>query len=589
MKQYKALFSILSLLIFSLLVVSAIVERTPQPISDCAYLILILEKTINYTTTLDYTGELVARIMLNTPIDPSLQALHRRVYKLIIDYYSTINSTSLSVDLLRDIYRGIDTVVEYMGKLQACSQSPEVAAVRTRIELKLRDLKLRLEELITLYSTSLQQVLVYIPEKIYEPGEEVSVRVVLLNNTCSVNTASLIYRDFLIETSNFNCNGVECVTFLRVPLASNVQNILERGVVKYTINIRGMCSGVEFKIYRFLSSHYEYPQLIIETSTTITRGSILNITVYTTSSDFLSGVLLVKNTAGEILLMNISVTNTPREYRLLADKPYFTTGLNILKLCVNATEKTLPYCLEKSIIVEPKYPSVSVKTFSTSITLTSNIPLYITSASEAAYIVQVYLNNRLVAESSISGRDMKTIMVNSGFYPFSIVNLTVIIKDLGGVFDDYVYSTLVVSLNMSTLLVILVGGSALIVLLREYERSFILSLRTSSIRVASRVKREVSSILKSILEPYMLGLGSRVAELYYTLLRKLGIRLPHHYETLREHYSEAVVLVTRKSLIKELLWQILVLSERDLYSQKKPRIEDAEKIYKGVLSESREK
>ena len=587
MKYYIVLFTVLLVLVFLPIEVSSMSENSPQPISDCTYLIVILEKTINYTTTLDYTGELVARIMLNTPVDPSLQVLHRQVYKLLIDYYLAVNSTSPSLNLLREIYRGIDTVVEYTRRLQACSQSPGAIAVRTRIELKLRDLKLRLEDLIALYSTSPQQVLVYIPEKIYEPGEEICVRVVLLNETCSVNTASLIYRDVLVETSSFNCNGVECVAFLRVPLASSVQNIIEKGIVKYTISIGGVCSSVEFRIYRFVDSRYEYPQLFIEAPTTTIRGSVVSITVYTTSSE-LSGVLLVENTAGTNPLMNITVTTTPREYRLLADKPLFTTGINTLRLCVNASDKTLPYCLEKPIIVEPKYPSISVKTTTTSITWTGSIPIYLTSASEAEYNVQVYLNGRVIAEPRILGRDISTIVVSSGFYPFSIVNLTVIIRDPSGVFDDYSYSTLIASVNISTLLVILVGGSALTVLLREYERLFILSLRTSSVRVASRVKREISGVLKSILEPYVLGLGSRIAELYYTLLRKLRIRLPHHHETLREHYAEAVVSTTRRGLIRELLWRILELSERDLYSKKKPRIEDAEKLYKGVLSASRE-
>ena len=590
MNYYKLLIILILLIsLFSALRVNTeLVEENPQPTSDCTYLITILEKTINYTTTLDYAGELVAYIMLNTPIDPSLQALHRQVYKLIVDYYIAVNSTSININLLRDIYRGIDTIVEYTRKLQACSRSPEVANVRARIELKLRDLKSRLEELITLHSTSSQQVSVYILEKIYEPSEEVYVQVVLLNNTCSVNTISLLYRDIIIETNSFNCNGSKCIAILKIPSANSIQNILEAGIVKYTIAIRGVCSGVEFKIYRFLSSQYEYPQLIIETPMTIIRGGILNITLYTTSSGVLSGVLLVKNSINETLLANITITNTPREYEIIVDKPYFTTGLNILKLCVNATEKTLPYCLEKSIIVEPKYPSINVNTVSTSITLTGNIPLYIISASEFEYDVQVYLNNKFIAESKISNRGVETIVLSSGFSPLSIVNLTVIIRDPRGVLDNYVYSTLVISVNISTLLVILIGGSTLLVILREYERSLILSLRTSSMRVISRVKREVSGLLESVLKPYVLGLGSRVAELYYTLLRKLGIRLPHQYETLREHYAEAISSITRKNTIRELLWRILVLTERDLYSQRKPRIEDVEKLYKGVLSESSE-
>jgi len=122
------------------------------------------------------------------------------------------------------------------------------------------------------------------------------------------------------------------------------------------------------------------------------------------------------------------------------------------------------------------------------------------------------------------------------------------------------------------------------VVMREHEKIFTLSLRTSSVRVARRVKREIPEILKSILKPYASGVKSRIAELYYTLLGKLGVRLPHHYETLREHYIEVVKPTTKKSVVREILWRILRLVERDLYSKRKPRLEEAEELYEGVLS-----
>lgn len=572
---------VLTALTLLTLLVSCEIVRNPQPITDCTYLITVLENTINYAVNIDRRGEFLASIMLSTPIDPSLQSLHRQVYKLILDYYSVMNSSSPSVDSLRSIYREIDAVSEYTSKLQGCSKTNGAVAVATRIKQRLVSLKTKLVDLITLYSTSSNNILVQIPEKTFEPGEYIPVRVALRNSTCNVNTASLIYNEAILESSDFSCNGSECTAYLRIPPANIIQEIVQGNVVKYTIVIQGVCSGVELRVYKFIDSIYTYPQVYINAPSVITRGDLLKLTVYSDSGE-LTGVLLIKNSTSETPVLNITITNTSREYLLQVDKPLFTTGFNVLKICVNATEKTLSYCFEKPIIVQPRTPGVVVEASSTSITWTGNIPVYVGNVEGSDYILHAYLDNRLVFESRVSNTGVLT--VYNSLLPLSTTNLTVVIRDPRGVFDEYTYSVQVVVVNVSTLLLLLIGGSAITTILREHERLFILTLRTRGMRGARRLGEEVSSTFKSILEPYILGLGSSIAKLYYNILRKLRVKLPENYETLREHYTNLVTPSTRSDSLRNILWRLLLLSERDMYSRRKPSLREAEELYKGALS-----
>jgi hypothetical protein len=556
-------------------------SRSPRSISDCSYLITILEKALNYALDFNYRGEYIARVMLNTPVDPKLQDLHRKAYRAVLDYYAIINSTRASLDDLRELLGELDAIGSYASSLQRCSREPGVVVIATRItRYLLPSLKSRVEDLVKHYSEMLGLVLVNVPERVFEPGDQVLVKV-YVNDTCSAISALLLYKDTILESVNFTCSSSNCSAVLSIPPASSMQGITGSATVKFTVVVRATCGGRELRVYRFIEAKYATPRVTIDAPPTTTRGDLLAVTVNTTSGLVLAGVLLVKNTVGEFpLLSSIVINSTPTTYYFRVDKP-FIVGVNALKLCVNASEKTLPYCFEKAIIVQPRHPRVSVRTTTTSITWVGEIPVYITSES-GEYTVQVYLNGVLVAESRVSSTE--TITINSGVLPLSVLSLRVIIRDPSGEYDDYVYSAVITSINMASLLLVLFAGSLATLALREHEKLFVLSLRTSSTLATRRVKREVARVLEEFLKPYTHKLKSHVLELYYTILTRLGVRLPHHYETLREHYSLVVKSVIKKSSVREALWKIVRLAERDLYSRKKPHLREAEELYEGVLS-----
>jgi hypothetical protein len=578
---------LLAALLTPILGASTTISPYPQPVGDCTYLLTILEKTIDYALVSDQRGEYIARVMLNTPVDTRLQELHRKAYRTILDYYQVLSETDpRELDKLRSLLGGVDEVGEYAKRLRACSPGTGPVAVVTRIEKALDTLKSRLEDLIVLYSEGIGQISVNVTEKVFNPSEEVQVLVYFNNTACSVREAVLLYRDIVIETTNFTCSDSgECKAILRVPPASSVQGLIERritGPAKFTIAVKATCSGRDLVVYRFIGAQYDIPRLTIDAPPVVTRGDLLNITITVDNAMGLelTGVLLVRNTMGEHSLLNITVNSTLSAYQVLVDKPYFTAGNNVLRLCVNASERTLPYCFEKAIIVQLKYPSVSVKTALTTTTLTGGIPVYIDSGS-GEYIALIYLNGALVSEYRVSGA--KTTSINSGLFPFSVFNLTVIIRDPSGVYDDYVYSAVITSINVSTLILAIFAGSLLTVILREHEKVFMLALRASSVRTTRGAMRGVPEALKSIFKPYAHIVKSHILELYYQLLGRLGARLPHHYETLREHYYDVVKPTIKKSLLRELLWRMLNLAEMDLYSQRRPRLEEAEDLHEGVL------
>jgi len=555
-------------------------SRSPRPISDCSYLITILEKALNYALDFDYRGEYIARVMLNTPVDPKLQDLHRKAYRAVLDYYAIINSTRASLDDMRELLGELDVIESYASSLQRCSRERGVVAIATRITRHLLpSLKSHVEDLVKHYSEMPGLVLVSVPERVLEPGDQVPVEV-YVNDTCRAISALLLYKDTILESVNFTCSS-NCSAVLSIPPASSLQGITRSTTVKFTVVIRATCGGRELRVYRFIEARYATPRVTIDAPPMITRGDLLAVTVNTTSGLVLAGVLLVKNTVGEFpLLSSIIINSTPTTYDFRVDKP-FVVGANALKLCVNASEKTLPYCLEKGIIVQPRHPRVSVRTTTASITRVGEIPVYITSES-GEYTAHVYLNGVLVAESRVSSTE--TITINSGVLPLSVLNLRVIIRDPSGEHDDYVYSAVVTSINMASLLLVLFAGSLATLALREHEKLFVLSLRTSSTLATRRVKREVARVLEEFLKPYTHKLKSHILELYYTILTRLGVRLPHHYETLREHYSLVVKSVIKKSSVREALWKVVKLAERDLYSRKKPHLKEAEDLYEGVLS-----
>uniref|UniRef100_A0A7C4FHP6 Uncharacterized protein n=1 Tax=Ignisphaera aggregans TaxID=334771 RepID=A0A7C4FHP6_9CREN len=563
-------------------------QPSPQPVADCTYLLAVLEKAVSYAVRGLPEGEQIAYAMLKTPVAPALSDLHTRSYRVLLSYYTTVGQgvgNSSAVQKLYELHQGVGVVSEYIKKLHSCCKDPEVAyVIRARAELHLRELRDRLEDMVKQYSTGYQHVVVRIDDRVYEPGEAIAIRVEVVNETCAPRSAALTYAGAVLDSGEFRCTGLECVAVLRAPPAYAVKDYVKSGVEKMSLVIRVSCSGRDFRVYRFASVKYTYPRVVMECSSTVTRGDVLNITLYS-ESGVLSGVLVVENATSVNAVANITISSTPTIFMLLVEKLYFSAGLNTLRLCVNATEKTLPHCFEKPIVVKPRHPSVEVKALPLYISWDGGAQLLIINHVDRVLSARVYVNGRLAALAELSPLNTTLLHVYRGLLPLSLASIVVDVEDPLMVYDTYSYTCSPTVVNLALTTAVVIGGLATTILLQGREKMFTLLLAMSGAPKGARgVAESIPDVLRNLLKPYVLGLGSRVAQLYYRLVNRFT-RLPSSSETLREHYSTAVLSAIKSAWNRKVLWQFLLLAEKDMYSHEKPRPEEAKRLYESVAKE----
>jgi len=585
MNRYVAVPTMIALLVVSLLVVEASAQHSPPPITDCTYLLVILEKAIGYVVMGLPEGEYIAYIMMGTPVAPTISDIHIKSYRALLSYYSIMKNTvdSNIVQKIYEFYQSIDLVAEYARKLQSCCQDPGSAyAIRARIDSYLKELKNNIENMLTWYSTRYEYVEVYLEDKVYEPGETIPIYVKILNKTCSPKSAVLTYINTVFNAEEFICIESICNAVLRAPPAYSVKDYIGSGIAKFNLVVKISCLDGDIRVYRFVNVEYLYPQVVIDVPTAVLRGDTVNVTLYS-EGEAVNGVLMAKNSVNVSVIANATIGSTPSKFKLLVEKPYFIPGINILKLCVNATEKTLPQCFEKPIIVKPRYPKVEARVLPLHISWDGGVQLVVTNHGDRPLKVRVYANNRLTALTEIAPLNTISLYVYRSLLPLSLGDIAVYVEDSLMLYDTYIYTSSFTVLNLSITIAIIVGGLATTILLREYEKMFTLYLAVGgAFRRARGVVEAVPDIVKDLLKPYVLGLGSSIAQLYYSLVKRFT-RLPLYNETLREHYRAAVLSVIKSMRGKGLLWRLLLLAEKDMYSREKPRFEEAKKLYESVV------
>jgi hypothetical protein len=576
---------ILVVLLTSINNTATALETPSATVRDCTYLLAVLEKAINYTETMQPELEDIANTMLAIHVDPGYSNLHVKVYRAILDYYTIIQEPRVElISKLYSIYQDLDSVNEYAKKLQSCSRDPEASyAIAARVSLRVIYLKSRVEDLIKQLSMSQEAISINITDKIYEPGEEVLIQAIVKNSTCTPTTAILGIYGVPLYQNNFECSGSMCYTLISVPYAYLVKDYLKTaGYVKFTVTIKALCSGVEARLYRFITTSYSYPRLVIDCPSITQRGDLLNIMIYSYSGR-LEGVLTVKNSSSETILGEITIGESPVNYTVYVDESTFSIGKNTLKLCVNASEKTLPYCFERPVIVQPRYPPVEIKALQVYLTWDGSIQVLVTNLGNRSFTSKIMLSTSIRSiEAPVSIGNLY--ILQASILPISIVNLYVTIQDPLMIYDTYQYSETMIVINASSILILVAVGSVLTAILREHEKLFILMLRSGGFSLRIRPLELAHRAFNELLTPYVLGLGSRIATIYYDLVRKITRRLPQPSETLREHYESVVAPLIKSRRSRELLQRLLQLVERDLYSRSKPEFREAIELYEGVLS-----
>ncbi len=562
----------------------------PKPITDCNYLLAVLKKVLVEVLNESPVGEHYAEVMLQAQVDPSLSSLHEKVYSAILEYYSLLTGEyegSEAFRKLAEIYEGVDSTFQYLQKLHSCSPDHETAyALRASVELMLSELKIRIGELEAIISQRDSLVTIETDRDTYVAGEEIHATIALKNSTCMISNVYVSTGLEVLGDAIFQCSSTQCNVSFPTPPAHLVERYVGRErTLRIALTAEAVCGEVVYKPYKRITVLYSYPRIVVEAPSKIVKGEFLNLTIYSETPVEAQGIITIRNKAGETLIGNITVSTTPLVISLNTSEYGFAFGENVIRVCANSTEITLSFCIDKPVLYEPRHPRVEIIVPPMSITLDGEVPVLIRGEPGKTLLVEVESKGLFTSRVSSVLHTNSSLRVFGSVLPLSLAEVVVSVRDLNGYYDSYTYAERVIVFNMISLILTLLLGVFSIIILRDREKVFLIFLKAGLRGGVERMGKGLQDLTQDLLKPYVTGLGSAIALIYYKLLRRVTQRLPQAYETLREHYSLVVENVVGNRRIRELAWKLLILAEKDMYSKEKPSIEEAKEIYERVLSE----
>ncbi|MEM1793829.1 MAG: hypothetical protein QXV30_02450 [Desulfurococcaceae archaeon] len=551
--------------------------------SDCLYLLALLDIVLDHAIKGDSTGELMAQHLVNATVSMELRDLHVKTYRAIIDYYRVLHEINEGLrdvtPLLRSIQAGFDSIERYVGRIRACSHDLEAAnALQAYVNVKLSTLKEYTYKLIELlYGAQIREHYSISPLKdLYSPGEVIEL---VASKKIQLDAVELYAWPSLVKISSFKpskFNETHYVFKVELPPASLIESpgLTLRDVQQGLLALYLRFINNSYVLAEFVRVQYELPRVQLNSPSIVMQGDSLNVAI--TSDRFYNASLYFNDFEVAAMLLKPGLTNLTVNYFSLN----YTTGLNRVKLCVNATIETFSQCLDRLVYIEPLYPRVRVIAENMSIAWLGYTTLLISNEDlEDLYVTVANYGERTIY---VPSGGIEGIPIYSGLLPIQIIDLKVKVEPL-----DKSYSTLDLDLsiyviNMPIVIALIFISTLITALISGYERGFMLTIASVWRRVRQAPRGAEAFLKSTVLKPYELGLNSRIAMLYYSFLKKLKLRLPLVNETLREHYASTLHYIPEK--LRGVLWKFLILVEKDLYSSKKPAYQEAEAIYRGASS-----
>ena len=558
--------------------------KTSSSNSDCLYFLALLNIVLDHAIKGDSTGELMARYLVNASTPADLRDLHVRTYKTIIDYYRALHGVSEGLQntalILRNVQERLDSIEVYASRLGTCSHDPEAAkTLRVYVSMKLNTLREQVYQLIikSIYETQNEGLYTIKPLKdSYSPGEVVEV---IASKNIQLSAVETYEWPNLVKISEFKPSEVNETHYLfkvELPPASLIESLglRLRDVRQCLLALYLRLTNGSYMLAGFTRIQYRLPGVQLGSPSVIEYGSPLRVTII--SDESYNASLYFNDFKVATLLLKPGSTTLTIDYYLTN----YTIGLNKVKLCVNATTETFSRCLDRPVYIEPLYPHVRVIAENVSIAWLGYVALLINNVDQKDLHVKVF--NYGEKSVYVPSGGTQEILVYGGFLPVQLVNLVVEIEPLNESYRTLNLNLSIYVVNMPVIIALIFITIFITTLVSGHERSFI-PVVVGVWRRVQHVPRRAEALARNfILKPYELGLNSRVALLYYSLLKKLKLRLPTPNETLREHYVS--ISHSTHERLRRILWRFLLLVERDLYSSKKPTYQEAETTYRGALS-----
>ncbi len=570
----------LTLFLVVLLAISTpyLTSASEPELVDCSNLLILLDKSLRAVEEGEPSAYQMIQSIGSASIPGDVGNLHKNSYDLLLRYYNlsartvdealTKEEAHRMLSELSELHSKLpDVISQYVNKLSACAHDPGLSnSLRTSISLSVKKISDELipsltQIIFSKYLMSNRLIDVRLDKEVYTPGEPVEFEVTLGDPTLTLSSASLYTWPDLrfIEYANItSLGGGKYVGFLRTPSAEFVKTpTRSEGVFVLIITARNASSSENYVNYKILKVVYRVPKVWVECPASIYRGDSIELNLY--SDNYYNATVEF----GDVLVGYLSLVPGLTRYYVNTSSFNLTVGVSLLKVSVHPTQDSPGLTITKPVMILPRIPKVRIvfpEIFFTGDGFLT-ILLINDDTEESQLSVKVYAGDSLRGEYTLS--DVLVARVFVGFFPAFLTNLNIVVEPTQHLKEPYLYQRQVFVVNPVTTLLTGLASIFLIVLVSNKERSFMIFIKgnvVSGKTSVKRVVREVSSYLKS---PY--PISSRIAELYYATLRKLGIPLPKVTETLREHFSRAGL----SGFLRNTLWKLLIITEKDLYSSKK--------------------
>ena len=568
----------LFLIVLSVISTPYLVSAAEPELVDCSNLLILLDKSLRAVEEGEPSAYQMIQSIGSASIPGDIGNLHKSSYELLRRYHNiftrVVNETLTKEEAQRmlkelsELYSKLpDLINQYTSRLSACAHDPGLSnSLRTSISLSVKKISDELipsltQIIFSKYLTLNGLIDVRLGKGIYTPGELVEFEVTLRDATLTLSTASLhTWPDLrFIEYANITSLGEgRYVGFLQTPSAASVKTPTRSGgAFVLIITTRNVSSNENYVSYEILKVVYRVPRVWVEGPASIHRGDFIELNLY--SDNYYNATVEL----GDVVVDYLSLVPGLTRYHFNTSLLNLTVGVSLIKISIHPTRDSIGLTITKPVVVLPRIPKVRIvlpEIFFTSDGFLT-ILLINDDPEENQLSVKVYTSDALIGEYMLN--DVLVARVFVGFFPAFFTNLNVVVESTQHLKEPYPYQQQVFVVNPVTTLLMGLASIFLIVLISNKERSFMVFIRgnvvggKTSIR---RVAREVSSYFTS---PYLIS--SRIADLYYATLRRLGIPLPKVTETLREHFNR----VSLSGFPRNTLWKLLVITEKDLYSSKK--------------------
>ncbi|WP_440060228.1 hypothetical protein ACSU1N_03570 [Thermogladius sp. 4427co] len=547
---------------------------------DCQALLASLYKVLTYIASNNTIAYTILEIYSNASLPPQIEGLHRNLVTDLAEYISIYyNFTQylsaadpVAIARVEDLGNRLQADLgAYVSTLVACSVDKSVAdTLASKIRIagsNLAGYLERIAEEIAASSPETKIVEFTVDNKTIYPGENLSIRVYASKPGMYRGLITVLALPGLvpIATISFNLTGLEQRLDLNMPPAYELY-YLGRGVHSLLVVLKTL-EPVNSTIYGFINLVLEENILQASSPKFLKPGDsiVLNLTVREQCNASILLDSLEVYTGSLINGSNLIVLQIP---------PNTTPGLHNIIVRTSPGERFIGATISLPAIVENPVLPVSIRAPQVFISFSNMIPVVVENSSLVSSVRVVEGSATIVVDLNRS----QVIYLKGGIGLFDRVRATLVFEPINDSrYQPAVLRVEVLYVNPLTVTILGLVAVGIIPVISGYEREFYLMLKKPLIpALKSRVPgRTGPAAIVSVLSKHL-----PVAGLYYRLLEELGVREPSPYETLREHLNT----ISLPAIVKTLLFKLLTLVERELYSRHKPSREEAEELAREVRS-----